>query len=102
MLYRIRATSTWGIEDKYEELLKEYPCLTDFGFQKVPESMPTGCWIFDENGYAKLWQEGPPKIVYYPAIEINTLEDLTRLHKAVHQELIFSEDSIEIYDTWRE
>lgn len=103
MLYRIRATScTWGNTNEDEELLEEYPCLTEFGFQKVAESIPTGSWIFDENGMAKLWQEGPPKTVYYPAIKINSLEDLTRLYKAVNKELIFSEDSIEIYDTWRE
>lgn len=98
MLYRIRATSCeWWTEDVYEELLEEYPCLTDFGFQKVPESISTGSWVRDEYGLAILWQEGPPKTVYYPAIE-----DLTKLHKAVNQELIFSEDSIEIYDSWRE
>ncbi len=102
MLYRITATSVWCGENEYDKLLEEYPCLTDFGLQKVAESTPTGQWIFDENGYAKLWQEGPPKITYYPAIELNTLEDLTRLYKAVDKELIFSEDSIEIYDSWRE
>ena len=102
MLYRLRATSLRFCEDEYKKLLEEYPCLANFDFKESPESVPTGSWIKDKDGNCTVWQEGPPETVYYPSIKINTLEELCELHKAVDKYLIFSEDTIEIYDDWRE
>lgn len=102
MLYKICATSIYiPIGEKFDELLEAFPCIKDFGFTKLPREVPTGSWIRDENR-KRIWQPGPPKIVYDPYIELNTLEDLDRFMKAVDESLIISPGEIEIYDTWRE
>lgn len=98
MTFNISSTICW----KNEKMLGKYPCLKDFGYKEVERSVPTGYWIKDEYGYSILWQEGPNRIVYDPVIEINSLEELISLINAVDCELVISDTTIEIYDSYRE
>ena len=102
MLYEICATSIWiSTGEEFDRLLEAFPCLKYFGFTKIPREVPTGAWIWDES-HRQIWQPGPPKIVYDPYIELNSLEDLDRFMKAVDESLVIRPGAIEIYDTWRE
>ena len=98
MIFNICSVLYWS----KEEVIQHYPCLKNFGYKEVERSVPTGYWIKDENGYSKLWQEGPPKIVYDPVIELNSLEELDELIKAVGTGIVVHNGEIEIYDGYRE
>lgn len=102
MIYEISASSLWCWDkEECDNLLKKYPCLNHFGFKVEEKSKPTGKYVRDENGN-RIWQEGPPRIYYKPTIKIDTLDDLNKLIEAVDSSLVYTSDTIEIYDTYRE
>lgn len=102
MFYQIESSTIWvSGKEAASKLLEEYPQLRNFGFCEKPRSVPTGCWIRDENNNC-IWQEGEPRIVYDPYIELHSLEDLERLMKEVEEPLVVSPGVIEIYDGYRE
>lgn len=59
-------------------------------------------YIHDENGKRILFENGKTRTKYWWEVEINTLEDLLELQKKLGYELIVYEDTIEIYDSYRE
>ena len=105
MKYKIESSSYYHSID---ELLEEYPFLTEFGYTVEEKRVPDKVWIRDENG-RKIWQETMCTI-QVPYIFLNSLEELDRLAKATVHPLIYSnnitdyhpEPSIEIYDGYRE
>lgn len=106
MRFRIEATSIWSNATAHEKLIKEYPCLQNFGYEVETTTKIKKTWINDECGN-RIWQKGPETIVHTPYVNLNSLEDLNRLYEAVANPLIYSGDisdypTIEIYDGFRE
>lgn len=105
MKYKIESSSYYNSND---ELLEEYPFLTEFGYIVEEKQEPYKSLIRDETG-RNIWQE-TMRTVHVPYIFLNSLEDLDRLTKACKHPLIYcdsttdfcGEPSIEIYDGYRE
>lgn len=87
MKFKITASSLWSTET--DKLLKEYPCLHDFGYE-----------VEETTEYSFYHNLNYPKKTAY--IHINSLEELVKFKQAVDKIIIFDEDEIEIYDAWRE
>ena len=101
---RFRIEATCCIE--HEELIEEYPCLHNFGYEEETVTKSTKIWIRDECGN-RMWQEGPPRTEYISYININSIEELNRLCEAVANPLVYDGSrhdcpTIEIYDGYRE
>lgn len=74
-----RMISNEVCKDRAEKIIKDYPCLKDFGFE-----------IENLDNY-------PSAYIY-----IYSLEELVKLKNAVNNELIIGDEFIEIYDGCRE
>lgn len=102
MLYKIYSSTIW-CSDKNKEvetILREYPCLKDFGWRLVEYIGNRHTRILNEN---QEWIfQITPVTLHRPYIEINTLEEFQKLQAAIDQPLIFYGDEIEIYDGHRE
>lgn len=102
MKFEIRATSIW--RDEHEQIPKAYPILKEFGYD-------VGKWTYDENG-KRIFQVTDKRPYYVPYIEVDSLERLLELSRALNdehtQELIIDAGDgrdmpiIEIYDGYRE
>lgn len=109
MKFEIRATSIW--RDEHEQIPKAYPILKEFGYDVEERESDVGKWTYDENG-KQIFQVSDKKPYYVPYIEIDSLDRLLELSRALGEEnsmeLIVSPDGsenmpyIEIYDSWRE
>lgn len=99
MDYRIRSTRAW---DDHCKLLKDYPCLTEFGFHLEKEQLTKRITrIRDEKG--RLIQQITYDFVDRAYISIDNLEQLNKFINTVGQEIVMDADGmIEIYDTYRE
>jgi len=100
---RFKIESSWYY-DTYEQLIKKYPCLKDFGFEVEKKNIVRFEKIKDEEG--EILKQEYEKSIYTPYIYIYGLEELRRLRESVHHCLIIDWDgdeaSIEIYDGYRE
>ena len=103
MKFRIYS-SFYCMDNEIDELLDDYPVLKNYGFEVIKETR-TGrrvTRIKDENEKPMV-QETPYtyeiKKVY---VNIDTLEQLMSLIKDVNCHVIVDEDTIEIYDSYRE
>lgn len=90
--------------DTNDELLEEYPCLKDYGFEVEKKVYVKTTKIRDDEG--NILEQEYEKPVYTPYIYIYGLEELKNLTKSVHAPLIVSwvddHGTIEIYDGYRE
>lgn len=103
MLYKIEATSIFctNKKDECEQLLKDYPCLENFGFRIEEKTVSTSFRIKDENN-KPIWQEDGTKTIYEAYIELDNLDELNELMFELNELLVLSPGIIEIYDTYRE
>lgn len=91
-----------------EHLLREYPCLVDFGYSEEVFKEDGLSRIKDENGKFIMQIVKNDHIVTKPYIILDTLEDLVRFKNACRTELVFKHSfspdycEIEIYDGYRE
>lgn len=102
MRFKIESSSYFDTND---ELLEEYPCLKDFGFEVEKKTIVRFEKIKDDKG--KILKQEYEKPIYTPYIYIYGLEELRQLRKSVKHCLIIDWDdedeaSIEIYDGYRE
>ena len=105
MKFRITATSIWSYNE-YEQLIKDYPSLLNYGFEVEEKQVPVGgCWTRDENDN-RIWQTtDQTRSSYTPYIYVDSLEQLIELIKNLEDDvrtIVLTEDEIEIYDGYRE
>lgn len=96
MKYQITSVN-WG---NSKGLIEHYPCLTNFGFEIDHKIVPKDVYIRDENGDRIKYEEGE-RVETTCYVNINDLEELQKLSKAVKNPLVMSEDKepvIEICD----
>ena len=104
MRVRITATSIWCSDD-HEKLINTYPCLLNYGYEVEKEQNPVHEWIRNEAGLHIKQETDKVLISYTHYIHIDTIEQLVQLIGDVKDEaasVVMTEDSIEIYDDWRE
>ena len=102
MKFKVSATSVWDF-DSHEpktKLIKEYPCLKNFGFENILFEKPVRNRIRDEEGRLITQFSYEPRYDTY--ITIDTIEQLLELIKVVENPLVITENEIEIYDGYRE
>ena len=80
MEFNIEASATSN-----NKLIETYPCLNNFCYTEKE--------MWQNFGY---WND------IIPQIQINSFEDIMKLIQEVGAPLIIDNDSIEIYDGWRE
>ena len=97
---KFKITSSF-FSNNFEKIIKEYPCLKDFGFEVVEYEVPLKTWTWDENGMRILQIYGK-ETIRKPYVTIESLEQLLALKSAIEEPLIITEDEIEIYDGYRE
>lgn len=99
MKYKIYTTGNWWDED---ELLEDYPCLKNYGFEVGTESYERKRKIKDEAGVYIEQVDTVTRTAFY--ITINSLEELTRLCEELDEPIIIDCEgtAIEIYDSYRE
>lgn len=97
MKFKIERTSGpwWG-----DANFKKYPPCDDVILCST--SIPVYSNIPDENGKIIRFENGRTRTKYWWEIEIDTLEGLLEFQKKLGCELIVYEDTIEIYDSYRE
>lgn len=92
---------------KTEDIIKRYPFLNQFGFEKITVQRPIGGFAPDENG-KHIWQVIRLEPQEKQCIYVYNLEELIELMKSSKTELVigyeedFKEYYIEIYDGYRE
>ena len=96
MEFNIEASATSN-----KKLIETYPCLNNFCYTEKEIKRPRIELIKDENG-EKMWQNFGYWNDIIPQIQINSFEDIMKLIQEVGAPLIIDNDSIEIYDGWRE
>lgn len=89
-----------SVEYKVEELLEHYPCLDNYGFVIRQAKVPRKIRIWDDEG--KPLTQIHPMLINYAVVQINSLSELLDLRSALDEDLIIKEDTIEIYDGYRE
>lgn len=99
MKFKITATSS--VYGDPEKLIEGYPCLENFGYELEEYEELKRYYIRDENG-RRIKMEYGIETKYTPYVRIDSIEQLVELTKAVGNPLVFSEDEIEIYDSYRE
>lgn len=87
--------------NNFEKIIKEYPCLKEFGFEVVEYEVPLKTWTCDERGMRILQIHGK-QTIRKSYVTIESIEQLLALKSAVKAPLIIDEDEIEIYDGYRE
>lgn len=101
MRFKIESSSYF---DTNEELLEEYPCLKDFGFEIEKKVYIKTTKIRDDEG--NILEQEYEKPIFTPYIYIYGLEELRQLRNSTKHCLIIDwnddEASIEIYDGYRE
>lgn len=100
MQFRIWS-SNWCLDSEVDKLVDGYPCLKDFGLALIDEIVPQYTRIRDETGKFIL-QVDNTKTKTRAYINIDTIEQLLELEKASGNALIVTQDTIEIYDDYRE
>ena len=98
MKFKITSSS---YSNNFEKIIKEYPCLKDFGFEVAEYEVPLKTRTRDECG-KRIFQIYGKNIIREPYVTIESLERLLALKSAVEEPLIITEDEIEIYDGYRE
>jgi hypothetical protein len=103
MLFKIEATSIYcyNKKDECEKILKQYPCLNNFGFRIEEKTEPKRHMIRDENNEHILQEDGT-KTIYEPYVELDSLDELNELMFELNECLVLTPGIIEIYDTYRE
>ena len=96
MKFNIEASATSN-----NKLIETYPCLNNFCYTEKEIKRPRIELIKDENG-ERMWQNFGYWNDNIPQIQINSFEDIMKLNQEVGAPLIIDNDSIEIYDGWRE
>lgn len=99
MQFRIWS-SNWCLDSEVDKLVDGYPCLKDFGLELIDRIEPQYTLIRDETGnFIHHFGDVEIKCAY---INIDTIEQLLELEKASGSALIVTQDTIEIYDDYRE
>lgn len=80
-----------------EGLVRTYPCLADFGFD-IHKRADSGSVITKTENGVERRIEFRSSAVYTPYVELNTMDDLARLEKAVKRNLCFSTEFISFSD----
>lgn len=80
-----------------EGLIRSYPCLADFGFDIHKRTDSASVRVKTADGNERRI-EFSSSAVYTPYVELNTMEDLARLKKAVKRSLWFSTEFVSFRD----
>lgn len=86
-----------NMPDSIDGLIMEYPCLADFGFGIHKRSDSASVAVKTADGIERLI-EFRSSAVYTPYVELNTMDDLVRLEKAVKKNLWFSTEFVSFSD----
>ena len=83
--------------DNIEGLVRAYPCLADFGFDIHKRADSSSVMVRTADGNERRI-EFRSSAVYTPYVELNTMDDLARLEKAVKKNLWFSTEFVSFSD----
>lgn len=83
--------------DNIEGLVRAYPCLADFGFDIHKRADSASVAVKTSDGTERRI-ECSSSAVYTPYVELNTMDDLARLEKAVKKNLWFSTEFVSFSD----
>ena len=107
MKIEIRSTTTSLYYGDGQDVLHDYPCLSDFGYEAVTEERPKRSRIVGEDGKVTWKDIGETYSVTTHYVNIDTIEKLFELSRLTNMELIIRagegyDDYVEIYDGYRE
>lgn len=80
-----------------EGLVRAYPCLADFGFD-IHKRVDSASVVVKTSDGTERRIECGSSTVYTPYVELNTMDDLARLEKAVKKNLWFSTEYVSFSD----
>ena len=80
-----------------EGLVRTYPCLADFGFDIHKRADSASIVVKTADGNERRI-EFSSSAVYTPYVELNTMDDLARMERAIGKNLLFSTDFISFSD----
>lgn len=85
------------MSNNIEGLIRTYPCLADFGFD-IHKRLDSANVLVKTADGSERRIEYRSLAVYTPYVELNTMDDLSRLEKAVKKNLWFSTEYVSFSD----